>query len=66
MDIKTPQVKNTQATVATDTTATRTPAKVTEEGKSFVDEMALLPNLDVENKIETKNIPEKTTLCEVD
>ena len=62
MDIKTPQVKNTQATVATDTTATRTPAKVTEEGKSFVDEMALLPNLDVENKIETKNIPEKTTL----
>lgn len=52
MDIKATQLKNTQ-TATVDTTATRTPAKTTETGATFVDELSSMTNLGVENKVET-------------
>ena len=51
MDIKATQLKNTQ-TATVDTTATRTPAKTTETGATFVDELSSMTNLGAENKVE--------------
>ena len=51
MDIKATQLKNTQ-TATVDTTATRTPAKTTETGATFVDELSSMTNLGTENKVE--------------
>ncbi len=61
MDIKATQLKNTQATAVADTTATRTPAKVTETGASFIDELSSMTNLGTENKVENKQQTPETT-----
>ena len=61
MDIKATQLKNTQATAVTDTTATRTPAKLTETGATFIDELSSMTNLGTENKVENKQQTPQTT-----
>lgn len=61
MDIKATQLKNTQATAVTDTTAIRTPAKLTETGATFIDELSSMTNLGTENKVENKQQTPQTT-----
>ena len=64
MDIKATQLKNTQ-TATVDTTATRTPAKTTETGATFVDELSSMTNLGAENKVEnTAQTPDTTKSAE--
>ena len=55
MDIKATQLKNNTQIKETTSSSVRTPAKVTEEGKSFVDAMADLPKIDTENSVVQKN-----------
>lgn len=64
MDIKATQLKNTQ-TATVDTTATRTPAKTTETGATFVDELSSMTNLGAENKVDnTAQTPDTTKSAE--
>lgn len=56
MDIKTAPLKNTSAPAQIADSTTRIPAKTTDEGKSFVDEMASVPNMEV-NKLEHETKP---------
>ena len=61
MDIKATQLKNNTQIKETASSSVRTPAKVTEEGKSFVDAMADLPKIDTENSVVQKNVTEIDT-----
>ena len=73
MDIKTPQLKNNQTNSVTDTSATRIPAKTSETGMSFVEELATLPEVkttelpmqnNADNNIQKNSEPQKETSSE--
>ena len=73
MDIKTPQLKNNQTNSVTDTSATRIPAKTSETGMSFVEELATLPEIkttelpmqnNADNNIQKNSEPQKETSTE--
>lgn len=61
MDIKATQIKNNTQIIEASSSSVRTPAKVTEEGKSFIDEMVNLPKFDVENNIQQPNVSQADT-----
>jgi len=63
MDIKATQLKNTQMS-ETNTSTVRTPAKMTEEGKSFIDEMISLPKLENETPVNNAVVNDKNVTAE--
>ena len=56
MDIKTTQLKNNTQLNEISSSNVRTPAKVTENGKSFIDEIANLPKIEVVDNIQQNPI----------